>query len=366
MFNFMSVLILLPLDAITGYLYAFSYALLPENLQKGEKPVTILKTITKPFTGLILSVDKKLITKIAVAEDEDELKELSKKKLLKHFFGNKEMDDTLAGVLALIFALFVLCACLYIIVSTLKSLLQGNIRKVLHRTINGTVPDLGPIPMGWMAGYLAMGGGLVMTLLVQSSSITTSVLTPLVGVGVIQIERMYPSVLGANLGTTVTGLLAALAADESKLALTLQVAFSHLLFNISGIFIWYVFWPARALPLNAAKFLGNTTAKYRWFALAYLFVAFFIVPAIVFAISLGSNAASAAVVIIAVLFALAVWFINWMQANKPESLPAGLRDWSFLPECMRSLEPIDRLFCGPCNKMLAKKGASTETEKAAA
>merc|ERR1719197_1913383 len=58
MFNFCSVLILLPLEAICGYLYHFSYALLPAELKSGDKPAKILKTITKPFTGLILSVDK--------------------------------------------------------------------------------------------------------------------------------------------------------------------------------------------------------------------------------------------------------------------------------------------------------------------
>ena len=64
--------------------------------------------------------------------------------------------------------------------------------------------------------------GLGITICVQSSSITTSALTPLVGIGVLKVERMYPTVLGANIGTCITGVLAALAADASKLALTLQ------------------------------------------------------------------------------------------------------------------------------------------------
>merc|ERR1711998_249283 len=88
---------------------------------------------------------------------------------------------------------------------------------------------------GWVSGYLSILTGLGITICVQSSSITTSALTPLVGVGVIKIERMYPTVLGANIGTCITGVLAALAADGSKLAITLQVAYCHLLFNISGI-----------------------------------------------------------------------------------------------------------------------------------
>merc|ERR1719238_485708 len=134
--------------------------------------------------------------------------------------------------------------------------------------------------------------GLGITICVQSSSITTSALTPLVGVGVINIERMYPTVLGANIGTCITGVLAALAADGSKLAITLQVAFCHLFFNLSGIVVFYVIWPLRWLPINAAKFLGNTTAEYKWFALAYLFFCFFLIPAIFFALSLASTVLS--------------------------------------------------------------------------
>jgi sodium-dependent phosphate cotransporter len=77
-----------------------------------------------------------------------------------------------------------------------------------------------------------MGIGAGITVLVQSSSITTSVLTPLVGVGVIQLEQMFPLTLGANIGTTVTGLLASMVSDSVD---ALQVALSHLFFNISGI-----------------------------------------------------------------------------------------------------------------------------------
>merc|ERR1719238_638417 len=167
--------------------------------------------------------------------------------------------------------------------------------------------------------------GLGITICVQSSSITTSALTPLVGVGVINIERMYPTVLGANIGTCITGVLAALAADGSKLAITLQVAYCHLLFNISGIALFYVVWPLRWVPINAAKYLGNTTAEYKWFALAYLFVCFFLIPAIFFALSVASTAACIVIAILLFLTGLFVVIVNTLQTRKPEMLPAGLR-----------------------------------------
>merc|ERR1711998_503029 len=76
MFNFLNVLILLPIEAATGYLYAFSYALLPENLKSGEKPGDILKVLTKPFTKMCVSIDKKLITKYALAKTPEDFAEL--------------------------------------------------------------------------------------------------------------------------------------------------------------------------------------------------------------------------------------------------------------------------------------------------
>merc|ERR1711998_607906 len=162
------------------------------------------------------------------------------------------------------------------------------------------------------------------------------------GVGVIKLERMYPVVLGANIGTCLTGVLAALAADGSKLALTLQVAYCHLFFNLSGIVLFYVIWPLRALPINAARFLGNTTAVYKWFAPFYLFMCFF----------LGSTVACVVIGIICFLVFLFVVTVNTLQTRKPDVLPGLLKDWSFLPAPMRSLEPMDRIPCEPLNRVI--------------
>ena len=228
MFNFLNVLVLLPLEVITGYLYALSKAIVDSTpgLQPGEKPPDILKKLTKPFTSKIIGIDKKLITKIAegkVDADDDSVG------MIKHIFGDTSYkedgkDDVLIGWIVLIISLTILCICLYTIVYLLKSILKGHIALWLHKGVNGQVPDIKcgetvTIPMGWAAGYLAMAVGLGLTICVQSSSITTSALTPLVGIGVITIERMYPVVLGANIGTCITGVL---TASADKLALTLQ------------------------------------------------------------------------------------------------------------------------------------------------
>jgi len=236
----------------------------------------------------------------------------------------------------------------------LKGLLKGQIAIWLHKSVNGNVPDITcggvTIPMGWLSGYLAKVTGLLVTICVQSSSITTSALTPLVGVGVITVDRMYPTVLGANIGTCITGVLAALAADASKLYLTLQVAYAHLLFNITGIVIFYVFWPLRGLPISAAKFLGNTTANYRWFASAYLLFCFLLIPLLFFGLSLAVIVPLVIVLVLVLTTLGFVIIINMLQARKPDLLPAKLRTWEFLPLFMRSLEPMDRLICAPLGK----------------
>jgi sodium-dependent phosphate cotransporter len=50
--------------------------------------------------------------------------------------------------------------------------------------------------------YVAMALGGVITFLVQSSSVFTSTLTPMVGSGVLSIERAYELTLGSNIGKT--------------------------------------------------------------------------------------------------------------------------------------------------------------------
>ena len=82
---------------------------------------------------------------------------------------------------------------------------------MIRKTINADVPY---VP--WLTGYLAILMGAVLTFVVQSSSVFTSTLTPLVGVGLITVERVYPLTLGSNLGTTTTALLAAMAADSER------------------------------------------------------------------------------------------------------------------------------------------------------
>jgi sodium-dependent phosphate cotransporter len=234
----------------------------------------------------------------------------------------------------------------------------GSVAKITRNYIN---KDLKYVP--WLTGYLAILFGCLVTILIQSSSVFTSILTPLAGLGYIKLERMYPLTLGSNLGTTTTSIIAALAADPSRLKYTLQIALCHFFFNFFGILLFYVI-PQTRLPIRLAKGLGNITAKYRWFAIAYLVLMFLVLPFCVFLLSLGGTITVLSVgipIMIVILFVVAV---NWIRANYPTVLPEKLRSWKWLPIWLRSLEPYDRVimrifYLMPCCKKFGggEKGA---------
>jgi len=133
----------------------------------------------------------------------------------------------------------------------------------------------------WFDHYLfktpwrALLVGLGLTVLVQSSSITTSLVVPMAGAGLLTITQIFPYTLGANVGTTVTAILAALATQNLA---AIIVAFSHLLFNISGIVVW---WPLKKIPVMLAEKFSQASMRYRYFPIIYVIIIFFIIPVLI-------------------------------------------------------------------------------------
>ena len=130
------------------------------------------------------------------------------------------LSDAAVGTILLCLSLVLLCSCLIGMVKLLNSMLQGPALKIVRSVINSDLAfgDMLNIKSERMrnvlnvvgrevAGYVSILIGCVLTILVQSSSVFTSALTPLVGMGLITVERMYPLTLGANLGTTITANL---------------------------------------------------------------------------------------------------------------------------------------------------------------
>jgi sodium-dependent phosphate cotransporter len=114
--------------------------------------------------------------------------------------------------------------------------------------------------------------GLLLTILAQSSSITTSLIIPMAGAGILTLEQIFPYTLGANVGTTFTALLASLATGSPN---AVVVAFVHLLFNITGIGFW---WPLRKAPLFLARRVSDIAIRNKIFPFAYIITVFFLVP----------------------------------------------------------------------------------------
>lgn len=167
-----------------------------------------------------------------------------------------------SGMYSAIIAFILLFVALHFIVKVLKSMVLAKVEKFFQRYVFRTPA-------------LSFVLGIALTALVQSSSITTSIVVPLIGAGVISIPQIYPYLLGANVGTTITAFLASFITG-SPAAVT--VAFAHLVFNVFGI---AVFWPLKAIPIWLAEKLSVLTQKSRLVPIAYILVMFFIIPGII-------------------------------------------------------------------------------------
>jgi sodium-dependent phosphate cotransporter len=226
-FNWMAVLILLPVEMATGFL---------------EKTAGFLESILEGVGGIkLLNPLKEVVRPVSES--------------VVGWLGE-------SGVLVLIVGVVLLIASLKFLVDLLKALMTGRAERTLHNTV-------------FRSAWSAILAGLAITVMVQSSSITTSLMIPLVGAGIVTLEQVFPFTIGANVGTTITAMLAALATG-SPAAVT--VAFSHLTFNISAGLLIYAPPFMRAIPLALARALGRLGSKNRALAAVYILLAFFGLP----------------------------------------------------------------------------------------
>ena len=98
------------------------------------------------------------------------------------------------------------------------------------------------IPIMVLLEGTALVLGVCLTVAVQSSSVTTSLVVPLVGAGIITIHRCYPFTLGANIGTTCTALLASPVRYRGETA-TYRRPRSRLMRMISPMSLPSMRWP---------------------------------------------------------------------------------------------------------------------------
>ncbi len=223
-FNILSVAVLFPLQYFTNYL-GVAADFLGQRFQNvgGLKFLSPVKALTRPLASLF-----------------------------KQLLGDWPW-------LLLILSLFLLLFSLTRIVKALKGLVVNKAEAWFDRYLFKNA----------LRAFLV---GFLLTSLVQSSSITTSLAVPMTGAGLLTLAQIFPYTLGANLGTTFTAILAALVTGNLS---AVVVAFSHLLFNISGMAVW---WPMMRVPIHLAQGFARISTRKKIFPLLYIIIVFFLVP----------------------------------------------------------------------------------------
>ncbi len=236
-FNVLSVAILLPIELVTGVISS------------------VAESISEVLVGSA-GTEWKSPIKAWVKEPVSWLKDL---------WGAVGVEGNVKGVLMVITGLLIVLLAL--------SLITKNMRKLVAARVERSVNAI----LGKGGGAVAMLLGLVITIAVQSSSITTSILIPLAGAGVLTLKNAFPVTLGANVGTTITALLASLAASSPE---ALTVALAHTTFNVLGIAVVYLVPFARDVPIRGAETLARVAVERRTMAVVYVGFAFVVLPLI--------------------------------------------------------------------------------------
>ena len=237
-FNIITVLVLLPLELATGFLRRSAQAL--TSFLVGTEGLTFASPVKK-VVGPVVHLAVSTVEKITAGH---------------------------AALVVAILGIALLFLSLYFIVRYAKGLALKRAEVVLDRFMG-------------KSGIAGMVLGCAVTATIQSSSVTTSLLVPLAGAGIVRLEQIFPIALGANMGTTVTALLASLAGDVRGLT----IALVHLLFNVCGILLVYPLRPMRRVPIFLATRLGNAAARAKRNAVFFIIGVFFVLPALMIFLS---------------------------------------------------------------------------------
>ncbi len=236
-FNLLAVIVLFPIEMFTGYLH---------------KTATFFAEHLAGSGGLTFNSPLNAITKPLVHASFDAITGLG-------------LSPGITAGAVLVLSLVVLIASLFFLSKLLKSLVLHKLEVFFERALG-------------RSGVIAILIGLVFTCIVQSSSVTTSLMVPMAAAGVMRLEQVYPVALGANVGTTITALLAALATGRIE---GLTIALAHTVFNVSGILIFYPVPAMRRIPMGIARLLARMAGKNRLWAILYVAVVYFVIPGII-------------------------------------------------------------------------------------
>ncbi|AFJ02987.1 Sodium-dependent phosphate transporter [Methylophaga frappieri] len=245
-FNLFSVLIFLPLEIMFGFLQktgAWLSSFLIGGDSMSMKGFDFIKPLVKP--------------PITFMQDT---------------FGGIGLSEQVAGTLLIIFGIALIFFVITFIGKLLKVLMVGRAKEILHSAVGR-----GPVS--------GITSGTLITVLVQSSSTTTSLVVPLAGSGVFSLRQVYPFTLGANIGTCITALLAATAVTGANAIFALQIALIHLVYNVLGVVIIYGIPFLREIPIRSAQWLSTLAVKKKLYVALYIGCVFFLIPLLAIALS---------------------------------------------------------------------------------
>ena len=240
-FNIMCVCILFPLELMFGLL---------------SKTATWMSNIFTNIGGIKFTSPVKLATKPAI-------------NMIKHIIMKLNINQNILYIILLIISLVFLFVALYFIVKLMRSLVVKRAEIVLNNVLG-------------KHGIIGIFVALVFTTIVQSSSITVALMIPLIAAGILTVETMFPLIMGANIGTTTTAILASFATGNIS---AITVAFVHFLFNTIGVCFIYPIKALRKIPAGLAKNLGNLAFRKRRYVILYVLTLFFIIPGLLIIIS---------------------------------------------------------------------------------
>lgn len=182
------------------------------------------------------------------------------------------LNSTAAGIILIVVGVVIILAVINFIGTLLKAVMVGRAKTILHNAIGR-----GPIT--------GIFSGMLMTVLVQSSSTTTSLVVPLAGSGTFSLRQIYPFTLGANIGTTVTALIAAFAFTGGEAQFAMQAALVHLFFNTFATILIFGLPFLREIPLYGAVTMGTLGAKNKMYVAAWVLGVFLALPAAIIALT---------------------------------------------------------------------------------
>lgn len=238
-FNLMAVAIFLPLEMAFGILEKLSTTL-AEFFVGGSslsiKEFNFIKPLTKPAVNQI----KELTSALPV-------------------------ESSTVGLFMVFIGILMIGFSVTFLGKVLKSVMVGRAKAILH----------GAIGRGPLSG---IASGTIVTVMVQSSSTTTSLMIPLAGSGVFTTRQIFPFTLGSNIGTTITALLAATSISGDAALAAMTIALVHVMFNVFAVILIYGVPALREIPIKCAEALARQGTENKFVAFAYVIAAFFALP----------------------------------------------------------------------------------------